>query len=375
MGGHHQRRAMKDGLDRVAIRRLAGNLSRAQAEFDVEGFVNSATKGLEELELKERVAKVARAMEPFLPEQPQEAIAAILSAVPNWDRGPEGDNLRGFASWPVFAFVETRGLKLGEYALRALGQLTHLFSAEFSVRPFVEKNTEVSMAVVDEWTSHKSEHVRRLASEGIRPRLPWASKLALFVEDPAPVIAILDKLVDDDSIYVRRSVANNLSDIASDHPALAIATCKRWLQTPTAHRRWIAKRATRNLIKTGHPGVWELHGFTDSPKVGVVDLRAAPERVTMDQKFSIHFEVQSRASVEQRLVVDYVVHHAKAAGKTSAKVFKLCELVLKAGQAVQLEKQHAFRTITTRRYYPGSHQIEVQINGERHARTQVDLVM
>lgn len=375
MGGHHQRRAMKDGLDSVAIRRLAGNLKRAHTDFDVGGFVTLALTGLEGLELKARVAHVAAAMKPYLQSDPKEAIAGILHAVPEWDRGPADDSLRGFATWPVFVFVETVGLALGEFGLRALGQLTHLFSAEFAIRSFVKKNTESSMAVVNEWASHPDEQVRRLASEGIRPRLPWAGKLTQFVQDPTPVIEVLDKLIDDESLYVRRSVANNLSDIAADHPDLAVATCERWLKTPTAERRWIAKRATRNLIKSGHAGVWGLHGFTETPLVDVLGLRVTPASVAMDEKFSIDFELRSKASVTQRLVVDFVVHHVKAGGKSSAKVFKLCELALGVGERVQLQKAHAFRTITTRRYYPGAHRIEIQVNGKRYAEAHIELDM
>ena len=367
MGGRHQLRAMKDGLDKRAIRRLGENLSKAHTRFDVEGFVTAASQGIESLELKARVAHIATVMGEFLPGDRREAIRGLLSAIPHWDRGAADDNLRGFATWPVFVFVEMHGLDIGEYALRALGELTHLFTAEFSVRPFIENNPEMAMAVINEWTRHPKEDVRRLASEGIRPRLPWAGKLALFVKDPAPVICVLDTLIDDDALYVRRSVANCLSDIAADHPELAIATCKRWLAKPTEHRRWIAKRATRNLIKSGHPEVWALHGFTAKPDVEVANLRLDPQTVSMDQSFSISFELVSKARAEQRLVVDFVVHHVKAKGAPSPKVFKLCELALQAGQTVPLQKRHTFRTITTRRYYPGPHRIEIQINGERYA--------
>ena len=233
MGGRHQLRAMKDGLNKRAIRRLGENLSKAHTRFDVEGFVTAALQGIESLELKARVTHIATVMGEFLPEDRREAIRGLLSAIPHWDRGSADDNLRGFATWPVFVFVEMHGLDIGDYALRALGELTHLFTAEFSVRPFIEKNPEMAMAVIQEWTRHPKEDVRRLASEGIRPRLPWAGKLALFVQDPAPVVSVLDTLIDDDALYVRRSVANCLSDIAADHPDLAIATCKRWLAKPS----------------------------------------------------------------------------------------------------------------------------------------------
>ncbi|MCP4447231.1 MAG: hypothetical protein GY811_18060 [Myxococcales bacterium] len=174
---------MKDGLNATSITRLAGNLQRSCPGFETPRFVREACTGLERLELKERVAHVAGAMVRHLPADPRESIRGILDAIPDWDRGEANDSLRGFASWPVFVFVETAGADLGEFAIRALGELSHLFTAEFSIRPFVEKNPEAAMKVVLEWTQHSSDQVRRLASEGIRPRLPWAGKLPAFVED------------------------------------------------------------------------------------------------------------------------------------------------------------------------------------------------
>ncbi len=375
MGGRHQMRDMKDGLGPEAIARLADNLATAFPRFAKARFISKATAGLEGLELKARVVHVATAMREFAPEDPREAIAGLLAAAPAWNRGDPDDNLRGFATWPVFEFVDLVGQPVWECAMRGLAELTHLFTAEFAVRSFIAKNTEEAMAVVREWTQHESDQVRRLASEGIRPRLPWASKLPCFIEDPAPVLRVLDALVDDESMYVRRSVANCLSDIAADHPNVALETARRWLETPNEERRWIAKRGTRNLIKSGHPGVWALHGFTPEPKVSVLDLQASSNAVALDEKFSISFSLASRAKVAQKLVVDFVVHHVKASGGSSAKVFKLSELALEPGQTCVLEKNHAFRNITTRRYYPGAHRIEVQINGKRYAETSLDLVM
>ncbi len=363
---------MKDGLDKAAVQRLAQNLARGLPRIDQDAFVASACDGLDALELKARVAHVADAMAMHLPEA-RESIEGILRAHPKWDRGAEGDSLRGFSTWPVFAYIEMHGLALGEFALRALGEITHLFSAEFAIRPFIENNTEMSMAVIAGWAMHSNEHVRRLASEGIRPRLPWGSQLSSFVQDPAPVIAVLDRLVDDDSLYVRRSVANNLSDIAVDHADLVVETCQRWLETPSIERKWIAKRATRNLIKAGHPGVWELHGFTAEPAIAIEGLRITPGCVGLGQKFSIECDLISKSNSEQRLVVDFVVHHVKSGGKTSAKVFKLCEQHLAARERVILQKKHTFRQITTRRYYPGPHRIEIQVNGQRHGEAFVEL--
>lgn len=364
---------MKDGLNRTSVLRLSRNLAMGQATFDARGFESAAADGLETLELKARVAHVARAMTRYLPEDFPTALAGICRSIEGWDRGPQSDSLRGFASWPVFVYVAEQGTEHPQISLDALRDLTHLFTAEFAVRPFVLANQGLAMRAVDQWTSHPSDQVRRLASEGIRPRLPWAGRLPVFQKNPTPVLRILDKLKDDESEYVRRSVGNCLADLAVDNADQVVETCNTWMKGASPQRRWIIKRGTRNLIKSGHPGVWSLHGYTAAPQIRVDCLRIEPQSVSLGEKFEIQFELHSKSKDSQRLVVDFVVHHVKASGKTSSKVFKWSELSLAAGKAVKFTKTHAFRDISTRVYYPGPHRVEVQINGERYSEAAVQL--
>ena len=365
---------MKDGLDARAIARLADNLKRAHKSFDLTGFISCATTGLESLELKARVDKVAEAMAQYLPADYPTALAGIVACASDWNSGDAGDALRGFAAWPLFVYIEKQGLEHCAVSLAALRELTHLFTAEFALRPFLKTHPEQTLAEVLAWTQDPSDKVRRLASEGIRPRLPWACRLPEFQRDPAPVLRVLDKLIDDNSDFVCRSVANNLADIAVDHPDLVIRVCRGYLSERSKGREWIARRATRNLIKSGHPGVWSLHGLEDQPKLRVEGLRVEPSRVRLGEGFAIDFDLVSESEASQRLVVDFVVHHVKASGKTSPKVFKLSELSLPPQSRLPLSKNHAFRPITTRTYYPGVHRIEIQVNGERHSEVQLELM-
>ncbi len=366
---------MKDGLGPSSVERLARNLALVHSGFAVRAFVRDACRGLEALELKARVSHVAEAMVAHLPDDFPTVAAGFAQSVAKWDRGAANDPLRGFAAWPVFVFVERAGGQHFTISMNALRDLTHLFTAEFSVRFFVLADSPRAMKIMESWTSHPSEQVRRLASEGIRPRLPWAGRLPHFQQDPRPVLKILEKLKDDESEYVRRSVANCLADVAVDHPDLVIQTCRAWMKGASPGRRWIIKRATRNLIKSGHPGIWGLHGYAEEPKLRIERLRVMPKTVSLGEKFELQFELHSESERGQKLVVDYVVHHVKASGKSSAKVFKLGELELAAGSGVKFSKTHAFRRITTRTYYPGPHRIESQVNGERHGQVQVDLKM
>ncbi len=366
---------MKDGLGRTAVLRLSRNLAVGHAGFDGPSFIAAATRGLSQLELKARVQHVAGAMAQYLPDDFPTALAGICASIERWDRGPQSDSLRGFASWPVFVFIAEQGIDHPLISLEALRDLTHLFTAEFAVRPFLLSNQELAMRAVEQWASHPSDQVRRLASEGIRPRLPWAGRLPAFQENPHPVFRILDKLKDDESEYVRRSVGNCLADLAVDNADQVVKTCKAWIQDASPQRRWIIKRGTRNLIKSGHPGVWSLHGFAEDPDIRVDRLRVDPQCVRLGERFEIQFELRSRSKRTQRLVVDFVIHHVKASGKTSPKVFKWSELTLAANASLRFAKTHAFRDISTRVYHPGRHRIELQINGERYSETLVELTL
>ncbi len=374
MGGKPRTPAlMKDGLGRASVLRLARNLAIGQREFAAEAFVRDACRGLEALELKARVAHVAQAIAAHLPTDFPKALLGIRKSLEHWDRGPESDSLRGFASWPVFVFIEHTGHAHPSMALAALRDLTHLFTSEFSIRPFLQAHPKMALQAIAQWTSHPSGQVRRLASEGIRPRLPWAPRLPDFQANPEAVIKILEMLKDDESEYVRRSVGNCLADVAVDHPERVIDVCTAWMKGASAERRWIVRRATRNLIKSGQPGVWKLHGYAENPKLRVENLRVTPTQVSLNQPFALNFALHSESVRDQKLVVDFVVHHVKASGLRSAKVFKLGELDLGAGAVVHFEKRHVFRTITTRTYYSGAHHIEIQVNGRRHCKAAVDL--
>jgi 3-methyladenine DNA glycosylase AlkC len=290
----------------------------------------------------------------------------------DWDPGDPEDPLRGFAAWPMIEMVGFYGLDEPEASLATLRRLTGLFSAEFAIRPFIEQDTPGVLAELSEWTGDADEHVRRLVSEGTRPRLPWGRRLRAFQRDPRPVLTLLEKLKDDPSEYVRRSVANNLNDIAKDNPEPMVATCRRWARGASDERRWIIRHATRTLVKQGDPEALALLGF--DPEVAVeASLTLAPRRLLLGASLRLDAELRSTGRHAQPLVVDYVVHHVKKGGHSTPKVFKLRQLELAAGERVVLSKTHPVRKISTRVYYPGRHRVELLVNGRPHAEAAFDL--
>jgi 3-methyladenine DNA glycosylase AlkC len=273
----------------------------------------------------------------------------------------------------LFYFIEHHGTRDFPRSMAALRSMTPLFTAEFAVRPFIARYPERAFALLMRWTRDESEHVRRLASEGARPGLPWATRVPALIDDPTPVLALLDRLKDDPALYVRRSVANNLNDIAKNHPDRVLDVCEAWLDGASTERRWIVQHATRTLVKSGHPRVWALLGFTRRPQVAVSIITVSPRRVRFGDEVSFSFRLASTARVAQRLVVDYAAWFVKASGASSRKVFKLKVVKIAPRQVIMLSCRHSFREISTRTYYPGLHTCEFLVNGNVEARAEVAL--
>jgi len=272
----------------------------------------------------------------------------------------------GFLFMPHTYFVADHGLDHFEDSMQAQYELTQRFTAEFSIRPFIERHPEATLARLAQWTQDAHPHVRRLVSEGTRPRLPWASRLRDFQRDPTPVLALLERLKDDPELYVRRSVANNLNDIGKDHPGLLADVARRWLRDASPERRWIVRHALRSAIKRADPGALSVLGYGDAPTLSIEQVRVAPKRVHEGDRVEIGFTLRNTGPREQRVMADFVVHFVKANGKTSAKTFKLKALALAAGESAALAKTLALVPMTTRKHYPGEHRVQAQLNGRMH---------
>jgi 3-methyladenine DNA glycosylase AlkC len=366
-------------LNPPLVRAAGAALQRVWPAFDRRAFERHALRGLDALEMKARAMQIADALEATLPADFDTACSAIEAALApplpvdgaTAGRDP-GDGLAGWVVWPLGEFVARRGLDHPERALRALHALTQRLTAEFAIRPLIVRHPELVLATLQRWTSDPSPHVRRLASEGSRPRLPWGLRLQSLVADPTPTLPILAALQDDPSEYVRRSVANHLNDIAKDHPDLVVDWVRMHLRDATPARRALLAHASRTLVKQGHAPMLALWGAGRAFE-GRCTVKVAPRRIAVGDNVTFTLSMQSTAKSEQALLIDYAVHHVKANGATSAKVFKGWKLTLGAGQARTLARRHSFRPVTTRRYHAGRHAIELSINGRVEATATVML--
>lgn len=248
-------------------------------------------------------------------------------------------------------------------SMKVLEVLTPLFTAEFAIRPFVKHHFAEVWPVILHWCQSDNEHLRRLASEAVRPRLPWGGYLQQFRDDPRPILPILTLLRHDQSRYVQKSVANNINDISKDHPGIALALCREWQQHSSIQCDWIIRHGLRSLIKQGHAEVFALLGYNRTPQLKAVSLKLAERELMIGQTLRLQACLRSSATEPQKLVVDYRVHHQLANGRQGSKVFKWKNMILQQGETVILEKGHLFQQMSTRRFYSGVHTVELLING------------
>lgn len=268
--------------------------------------------------------------------------------------------------------VRQSGLDHYVESMEALELFTRYSTSEFAIRPFIIEYEEKTMRQMLQWSAHKNEHVRRLSSEGCRPRLPWAMALPSFKGNPALVLPILENLKSDSSLYVRKSAANNWNDITKDNPDVVVSTFKKWKLNATTETLWIMKHALRGLLKSGHPEALALMGF-EPVKVIVKGLEINPSKISIGEKVAFSFQLVNDGNAPAELMVDYIIHFKKANGSTAPKVFKLKALQLSTEETVDITKNHDFRLINTRKYYPGTHVIQIQLNGEKLDRVEFEL--
>ncbi len=355
-------------------------MERAGNDFDKAVFVKLASRKLNTLEFKERSNQICTALESTLPANFRQASKQLIASLhpdesfelTNMDSDKHG--VRGWGVMPMAEFIARQGLQDFDFSMGVLKQLTKKSSSEFAVRRFIVADQDRALRHVRAWATDTNYHVRRLASEGTRPRLPWAVRLPMFMQDPTPIIAVLELLKDDDEEYVRRSVANSLNDIAKDHPAVVADIAQRWVTNADVNRQRLVRHACRTLVKHGHKSTLKALGYT-TPKIALNEFDIRTPRVKFGNSLEFSVSLTSTSRHVQPLIIDYVIHHQKSNGKTSPKVFKLRTTNLSPKQKISINKKHSIKPITTRTYYAGLHRIEIQINGECLGHGDFELVM
>jgi len=357
---------MKDMLGPHAVANIASAGAGVSDAFQPERFTNAALDGLDALSIMQRVRHIADALHGALPDDYATALEIIRQIAPRLGHG--------FQVIAVTEYIARYGLEHFDLSLAALADVTRYGSAEFAIRPFLTKDFDRTLGEMLRWSMHENEHVRRLSSEGCRPRLPWAGRVPALKDNPTLAIAILEQLRSDPSLYVRKSVANHLNDIAKDCPDWLLDQLETW-PADNAHTVWILRHALRTLIKKGDARALALIGVQHGADVTVERFDIMPSQLKLGETISLAVTLRSKLQQKQRLVVDYRVHYVRAAGKTASKVFKLRTFELNGGERVELNLKQIIKDMSVRRHHAGRHDVDLIINGQVMASGAFDLII
>ncbi len=361
---------LKHFFSPALVEQIADSLVSADPALDRARFIALATDGLDSLELAERGRLIARALSAVLPDDFGAAADVVDASLPAPLDELEGQEMAPFFFLPHVYWVAEEGLEAPERALALQHALTQRFTAEFSIRAYLEHHPALTLATLERWTGDPSHHVRRLVSEGTRPRLPWAPRLRAFQRDPTPVLALLERLKDDPSEYVRRSVANNLNDIGKDHPAVLVDVAARWMHDASPERERLVRHALRSLVKAGNADALAALGH-HAPDDIRASIEVTPRAARIGESVTLVALVSSDHALHAP--VDFVIHFMKSTGSLRPRVFKGRAIDLAPGDRARVQCTVSLKQHSTRTHYPGRHEATVQVNGRAVARAAFDV--
>lgn len=357
---------LKELFNRSFYEQFAAAFAQVHADFNPEKFVKDVTKNFEPLSLNERMRNTSVVLEKHLPANYEKALEIMYAVVPTLKTG--------YTTLIFPDFVSQFGLKHQQLSLEALKYFTRFGSSEFAIRVFLKNDFDNTLKTMITWAGDENHHVRRLASEGSRPRLPWSFKLPQVIENPQVTQPILEQLKADPELYVRKSVANHLNDFSKDNPDYMLGLVESWDRSHP-HTAWIVKHGTRTLIKKGNAGSMAVFGFEKDVQLRIDNFRLVSSNLKLGDVLDFSFDLVSEKQTSQKLVVDYIIHYRKSAGDLSPKVFKLKELNLEPNQRITLSKKQRLQDFTTRKHYTGEHLLEIQVNGTVMAKEVFSLVV
>ena len=346
-------------------------LEKTVSGFDRKQFLKLIfTKEWKDLELKDRMKHIAVALHEFMPKDFSKA-ATIIEKTTEELLENGGEKL-ALEYMLLPEYIEKYGIEHPERAMKAMETVTTLSSCEFTIRPFILKYNKLIISQLRKWTKHKNHHIRRLASEGCRPRLPWAMALPPLKNDPTPILPILENLKNDPSEYVRRSVANNINDIAKDNPDMVIAIAKKW-KGISKETDWVIKHGSRTLLKQGHPEILKYYGLGHEG-LEVSNFKIQTPKVAIGEYLEFSFTLKNTDTKPRTVRLEYGLYYLKKNGQHNRKVFKISERELADGEVLEVKRKQSFKLISTRVFYVGAHRLSVIVNGAEKGELIFELI-
>ncbi len=375
--------AFKNLYNKQFLNRFTEDLKIVIPNFDSHGFVSQVLDDeWEKRELKQRIAHITTVLKKFLPADYKEAIAKILELLDYIENAhPELSEIddKKFGLTLEYGmildnYIEQYGMDDFETSIKAIEKITQFTSCEFVAHAFIVKYPDEMMKQMLVWSKHEHWGVRRLASEGCRPRLPWAMALPDLKKNPAPIIPILENLKNDPARFVRLSVANNLNDISKDNPEIVIELVKRW-KSESEEVDWIIKHGCRTLLKQDNREVMELFGFGSAAKdISIENFEISTPEVKIGESLEFRFRLLNNNNKKARVRLEYAIYYQKANGALTKKVHKISEREYAANSATQITRKHSFKIVTTRKFHPGIHELAIIINGNEFEKYDFGLV-
>jgi 3-methyladenine DNA glycosylase AlkC len=345
---------LKEMFNKKFYEVLAREISRAHKDFNATKFISEVISDIDELALNQRLRRTTEVLKKHLPGDFKKTLTIFKKVIPNLQPG-----------YTTLVFPDYVG-KYGKHdidtSLEALKYFTKFGSSEFAVREFLKADFNKTLRTMKQWAKDKDHHVRRLASEGSRPRLPWSFKLDKVIENPKLTLPILELLKEDKELYVRKSVANHLNDISKEHPKLILDIVKNW-KGSSPHTDWILKHASRNLLKQGHTEILSHFGIIHNPAIEIINFKLKNTAINVGEDIAFSFSLHNRSTKKIKVRLEYAVYFRMSNGNLTKKVFKISEREIDKHQTVRFERRHSFKLITTRRYHPGSHKVALIVNG------------
>lgn len=363
--------ALKDIYSESFYENFSDTLQQTIPSFDEETFIELIFNDkFSSYELKNRMQHTAKVLHNFLSDDFHEATIQIKEIIKNLKKSSQKQLSLEFMFFPDY--IARYGLDHFDSAVSAMEFITPFTSCEFAVRPFILKYDQKMLDQMLTWSDHENHHVRRLSSEGSRPRLPWAMALSPLKENPAPILPILENLKQDPSEYVRRSVANSLNDISKDNPDVVKEIAAQWLGI-TPHTDALVKHGCRSLLKQADTDVLNFFGFS-SKKLECTNFVIHTPVVKMGDALEFSFSVKNNDRIARSLRLEYAVYFRKKNGSLSKKVFKISEREMTSGEHLSIDRKQSFRPISTRTYYPGEHKVSVIVNGKESATESFEVI-
>ncbi|HRE40018.1 MAG TPA: DNA alkylation repair protein [Ignavibacteria bacterium] len=352
---------LKDYFNENFYIKLCEVIKGIYPDFKNSGFIkNVLNDEFRNMELKERMRHTTLTLRKYLPEDINKSIKLIVDISTEFKKDKRGLFGLEFIIFPDF--IEIYGIDNYELSIKAMEEITKLVSCEFAVRPFILRYEDRMVKQMMNWSKSKHHSVRRLSSEGIRPRLPWGIALPVFKKNPTNIFPILENLINDENFWVRKSVANNLNDISKDNPELVLKFFRKW-KGKSEETDKIIKHASRTLLKKGDKEILKIYGLNDSKEIVINKFIVKNNNVRVGEKLNFTFDIKNKSKKELFLRLEYAVYFRIKNGNLNKKVFKISEKNLLPGQEIRTEKFHNFKQITTRKYYTGEHKLGLIING------------